>query len=170
MHVLAAVGFLVLALTAAGTEPAGLTVVYLAAVTPALWAIDVREHRLPDRLVLPGYLVATLSIALVTLVTGVLPVGALVSGGAYLALTLVLSVAGGMGLGDVKLSGVLGLAAGSLSPTAALVSPVAAFVAGGVAAVVVLARSGPGTRIAFGPFLLAGFWFAVVVSPGASST
>ena len=75
---------------------------------------------------------------------------------------LAFAVAGGMGMGDVKLAGVLGLSAGLVSATAAVVSPLVAFVLGGIAAIGAL-RGGRGASIPFGPFLLAGFWVAVVV-------
>ena len=142
---------------------------YLAAVTAPLCATDLIERRLPNRLVVPGYLVAVLGLALDS-VRSALPVLALVSGAAYFAVLLVFALAGGMGMGDVKLAGLLGLAAGGLGPGVALASPIAAFLLGGVAAVVALAR-GWSRSIPFGPFLLAGFWVAaLVLSPGGSST
>jgi leader peptidase (prepilin peptidase)/N-methyltransferase len=62
----------------------------------------------------------------------------------------------------VKLAAALGLA----SPTAtiALISPVLAFLLGGVAAVIVLIIRGSQARIAFGPFLLAGYFGALVLA------
>ena len=146
---------------------------YIAAVTPTLWTTDVAQHRLPNRLVLPGYPVAVASVAAQWILSGHPPTPALVSGLGYFAFMLTLSVAGGLGLGDVKLAGVLGIAAGLVGPTAAVASPLLAFFAGGVAAIAAI-RRGPGTHIAFGPFMLAGFWAAVVLvvllSPGGSST
>lgn len=81
-------------------------------------------------------------------------------------------------MGDVKLAGLLGGAAGLISVPAAILSPVLAFVAGGVASVVVLIvtfsrRSDlplkqvwavtKQTRIPFGPFMLLGFWVAAAL-------
>src|SRR6188768_3910265 len=83
---------------------------YLAAVTPALVAIDLREHRLPNALVLPGYPVAGLGLVGEWIRTGQPPVIALVAGGASIVFLFALSLGGGMGMGDVKLGGVLGLA------------------------------------------------------------
>ncbi|MFW8745583.1 hypothetical protein ACOI9R_36195, partial [Mesorhizobium japonicum] len=77
------------------------------------------------------------------------------------AVFLGLAVAGGMGLGDVKLVTVIGLASPTL--TVAAVAPFAAFLLGGVVSVVVLIRRGRGVRIPFGPFLLAGWTLALVV-------
>lgn len=153
----------VVAVVAAGVEPRALPLVYIAAVTPALWSTDVLSRRLPNRLVLPGYLAAGGGLTAQWLVTGEPPLLALGSGVAYFAFMFALGLTGGMGMGDVKLAGVLGLAAGALGPVAALVSPLTAFLLGGVAAMAAL-RRGAGARIPFGPFLLAGFWIAVVLS------
>lgn len=153
----------VLALVVTGLEPRALPLVYVAAVTPALWATDVVSGRLPNRLVLPGYLAAGSGLVAQWLVTGTPPLLALVSGVAYFVFMLGFGLAGGMGMGDVKLAGVLGIAAGAVGPFAAICSPLAAFVLGGVAAVFAL-RRGAGSRIPFGPFMLAGFWIAVVLA------
>ena len=152
----------VIAIVALGADARTLPLIYLAAVTPTLCAIDAAERRLPNRLVLPGYLVAAAGILAHWIVTREVALVALVSGAAYFVFMLAFGVAGGMGMGDVKLAGVLGLCAGLLGPTAAIVSPVAAFVLGGVAALAAL-RGGRGASIPFGPFMLAGFWIAVVV-------
>jgi len=126
-------------------------VVYLAAVTPALVLADLRSHRLPNRMVVPGIGVGLVAVALqwswVPLAAGLAYGGAL-----YL-----MSLAGGIGMGDVKLATLIGLAAG----TATLDAAVAAFLLGGVAASIVLLRRGRGARIPFGPWLLAGYWVAL---------
>lgn len=151
-----------LALVAVGAEPRALPFVYLAAVSPTLCSTDASSRRLPNRLVLPGYLVALAGILAQWLVTGELPIVALISGAAYFCFMLAFGIAGGMGMGDVKLAGVLGLTAGLLGLSAAIISPVAAFLLGGVAAIAAL-RAGKGSSIPFGPFLLAGFWIAVLL-------
>jgi leader peptidase (prepilin peptidase)/N-methyltransferase len=145
-----------------GADPRGIPALFVAAATPALCSRDVLERRLPNRIVLPGLVVAAASTAGVWLASGEAPVVALLSGAGYFTFMLALGLAGGMGMGDVKLGGVLGLAAGLLGPSAAVLSPVLAFTAGGVGGVVALmlrARSIP-----FGPFMLGGFWAAVVLS------
>lgn len=151
------------ALVAVGPEPRVLPLIYLAIVTPTLCAVDATERRLPNELVLPGYLVAGSGIAAHWLTSGQSPVIALASGAVYFVFMLAWGVVGGMGMGDVKLAGVLGLSAGLLGSTAALVSPIVAFLLGGVAAIGAL-RGARGASIPFGPFLLAGFWIAVVVA------
>ena len=151
-------------LLAVGLGPAAIAMGYLAAVTPALVQRDITEHRLPNRLVLPGYAAALFGLAGVWLVDGRFPVLAIVSGAAYFAFLLVLNVMGGMGMGDVKLAGAIGLAAGLVGLMPAIVSPVLAFVAGGVVSVVALAAGRRAARIPFGPFMLLGFWVAVAVA------
>ncbi|HQG69508.1 MAG TPA: A24 family peptidase [Rhodoglobus sp.] len=151
-----------IALVAVGPDPRALPLVYLAAVTPTLCAIDALERRLPNSLVLPGYLAASAGIVAHWIVGGESSTVAVVSGVLYFVVMLAFAVAGGMGMGDVKLAGVLGLSAGLVSATAAVVSPLVAFVLGGIAAIGAL-RGGRGASIPFGPFLLAGFWVAVVV-------
>ncbi len=147
---------------------AGLPLLYLAAVTVPLVVVDVREHRLPNVLVLPGYPVAALGLVGEWIRTGQVPLVALVAGVASALFLLGLSLGGGMGMGDVKLAGVLGLTAGLLGITPAVVSPLAAFLLGGVAALVVAVRRGRGARIPFGPFLLAGFWIAIAIELGSA--
>ena len=151
-----------IALVAVGPDPRALPLVYLAAVTPTLCAVDALERRLPNSLVLPGYLVAAAGIVAHWIVGGESSTVAVVSGVLYFVVMLAFAAAGGMGMGDVKLAGVLGLSAGLVSATAAVVSPLVAFVLGGIAAIGAL-RGGRGASIPFGPFLLAGFWVAVVV-------
>ena len=145
-----------------GTVPAAAPLVALAAVTPALAEVDVLEHRLPNRIVLPCYAACAVGLV-VAVVSGGDIVMPLVSGVATAGFLALLGIRGGMGMGDVKLGGVLGLSAGLLGVTAAVLAPLAAFALGGLVAIGALRRGGS-TRIAFGPFLLGGFWFAVVLS------
>ncbi|MBK5238681.1 MAG: prepilin peptidase [Actinomycetales bacterium] len=154
-----------------------LLLAYIAVVTVPLVAIDLRSRRMPNRLVMPGYLVAIVSLILVWATDGefsetatpaaILSVEltALISGAAYILFLLLLSIAGGMGMGDVKLAGVLGVAAGLLGPSVAVLSPLLAFGVGGLAsAVILITRRGTrASRIPFGPFMLLGFWIAVAL-------
>lgn len=165
----AAIALAAISVLAGGPEPRTVLLLFLAAVTPQLAAIDVREQRLPNRLVLPGYPVAACALAGEWLRSGTLPAGPLIAGAAAFALLLVPAVFGGMGMGDVKLAGVLGLAAGSLGLGAAVGWLPIALLLGGVASLFALRRA-RGTSIPFGPALLAGFWIAVALSPAASWT
>lgn len=154
----AAVAFLAGAGGASGWDL--LAVVALGAVAPELIRVDLREHRLPNPLNLvaaAGGLAAVLGRLATGEPTTVPLVAALTVGAGLLALSLL----GGVGMGDVK----LGLAIGLASPTAlvAVSAPLAAFLLGGIGAVVALLRHGAGRRIAFGPFLLAGWLLALAL-------
>lgn len=152
-------GFVVLThgMTAASILP-----LYLAAVSPALCSADLVQRRLPNRLVMPGYAIAAAAITLGWITGDRIAPTAGVAGVLYFAFLLALSVLGGMGMGDVKLAGVLGLAAGGLGMVTAVASPVIAFAVGTVAAIIALVRR-TGRSIPFGPCLLAGFWSAALV-------
>lgn len=154
------IGLAVLAIFAVGPQLAALPLLYLAAVTPELVRVDLREHRLPNRLVLPGIAIGLAAAAIQWAETGTLV--PLIAGTAYFTFLFVLNLTGGMGMGDVKLGAVLGLA--SSTTALAVLSPVIAFLLGGLVSVAVLVARGRGARIAFGPYLLAGFWLAVLLA------
>lgn len=136
---------------------------YLAAVAPWLTVIDVREHRLPNRIVLPGYgawAVGAVWMLLAWPGGGGAVARSLLVGAAY-ALTLgALAWFGGMGGGDLKLGTLLGLALGLVSVPAAVVALPLAFGAGAIAAAAAMASNPRGSRrgrsIPFGPWLLLG--------------
>jgi len=156
-----------LAIAALGTTPAAVPALYLAAVTPELVRIDLREHRLPNRIVVPGLIVGVAATALSWVVTGIVPLVPLVAALATAGLLGLLALGGGIGMGDVKLAALIGLA----SPTVAiaLAAPLAAFVLGGGVASIVLLRgvlAGRGrearrAQLAFGPYLLLGYFAAL---------
>lgn len=156
-----------LAIAALGIAPAAMPAVYLAAVTPELVRIDLREHRLPNRIVVPGLVVGLVAAGLswaVTREAPLVPLGAAVATAGLLAL---LSLGGGLGMGDVKLAALLGLASPAMA--IALAAPVTGFLLGGVAASILMIRGllagrGRETRrshLAFGPYLLLGYWVAL---------
>jgi leader peptidase (prepilin peptidase)/N-methyltransferase len=150
-----------LSITALGLTAATIPAIYIAAVAPELTRVDLREHRLPNRMVLPGLVAGVIAAALGW---SLVP---LVAALAYAGLLGILAIAGGIGMGDVKLAALLGLASPTLA--VAVAAPLAAFVLGGVAASIVLARGGRKSRIAFGPYLLAGYVVALALSTGVSS-
>ena len=69
----------------------------------------------------------------------------------------------GMGLGDVKLAGVLGLFLGSLGWGQLAVGAGAAFALGGLFSIILLItrRAGRKSGIPFGPWMLLGAWVGV---------
>ena len=135
---------------------------YLAAVAVALTMIDFDVRRLPDVIVLPSYLVGSVLLLAATTVAGDWASAGrgLVAMAALWSLYFVLSIVypGGMGFGDVKLAGLLGLYLGWLGWSSVLVGAFAGFLLGGLVGVALLAtrRATRRTAIPFGPARLAG--------------
>ena len=141
---------------------------YLAAVSIALSIIDLETQRLPDAIVLPAYSAGAV------LLTG----AALLSGDAgrlglaaigMVALVVFYAVMffgyrGGMGMGDVKLAGVLGMYLGYTGLGPLLVGAFAPFLLGGLFAIalIVVRRAGRKSRIPFGPWMLLGSWLGIL--------
>ena len=137
---------------------------YLAAVAVALAMIDLAEYRLPDAIVRPSYAVAVALLVPVALRTG--DSAAIVrgfAGGAAMWLLFLGISRFGMGWGDVKLAPLLGFYLGWLGWSSVAVGAFAAFLLGGVVALVLVAarRAGRKTPVPFGPFMLAGAFVAV---------
>ncbi|QKS18114.1 prepilin peptidase [Curtobacterium sp. Csp2] len=155
--------------------PAGPTLVllvgllYLMAVSISLALIDLDTHRLPDAIVLPAYPVLGVLLATTSATTG--DWGALLRavGGAaimfvlYLALAVV--VPGGMGMGDVKLAGVLGLVLAYLGWGPLAVGAFGGFALGATFAIglLVTRRAARGSGIPFGPWMLGGAWLGILL-------
>jgi len=147
---------------------------YFAVMAVRLTIIDVRHHLLPNRIVFPSYAVAGVLLLAAAAVTwgSPLPAGG-ISG--ILAIPALRVVAGagilwlfyfvlrfvyppGMGFGDVKLAGVLGMYLGYLSWGHLFAGTFLAFLLGGLWSVALLAarRGTLKSSIPFGPFMLAG--------------
>lgn len=157
------------ALTALQAVPVVTSYVWFAVSSVVLTRIDVRTHRLPNAIVLPGYAVAVGCFVASALLGWPWHrvLSAVIGMAAMLLFYLVLRVLSrsGLGGGDVKLAGLIGLHLGWLGATPWLVGAVAAFLlGGGYAAALLLGRRATGsTRIPFGPFMLAGAWIAIVL-------
>lgn len=142
---------------------------YLAAVGLALALIDIDVRRLPDVLTLPSYPVALVLLALAALAEdhGSALARAAVGGVAMLALYFLLWFAhpGGMGFGDVKLAGVLGLYLGWISYGTLAVGVFLGFLFGAIygVGVMLVGSGGRKTKVPFGPFMLLGTLTAVLV-------
>ena len=136
---------------------------YVAAVSVPLVIIDIREHRLPNRLVVPGLVLALVCGVLEVVLTSGLGWMPLLSGVVAFAVFALLSRFGGLGMGDVKLAAVLGVASGFLGGEATIGSFALAFVFGGFAALVLWLFKRRGS-LAFGPFLLLGFWATTTIA------
>jgi leader peptidase (prepilin peptidase)/N-methyltransferase len=135
---------------------------YLAALAVVLTRIDLAVHRLPDVLVLPAYPVVLVLFAVECLLTGEWsPLVAAVIGGAALFILYfgaALVYPGGMGFGDVKLAGVLGLALGWLGWGPLVIGAFSAFLLGGIVGIALIASKKAGRRsgVPFGPFMFGG--------------
>jgi leader peptidase (prepilin peptidase)/N-methyltransferase len=154
-------------LAAALVATAGPGAVALAPVVVVASAIDLRLHRLPDRLTMTATVVLMATLAVVAVATGDAGVvgraamGAVLFAG-LLAVVHVVSPAG-MGFGDVKLGVPLGLAVGATGVLNVVVALMLGTVIGAVAGAVVLARHRDRARtFAFGPCLCAGAVIALL--------
>ncbi|CAN5192028.1 A24 family peptidase [soil metagenome] len=140
---------------------------YLAAITVALAIIDIESHRLPNVIVLPGYAVGAALLGTAALLDGdYVALGRMAAGaGILFAFYFLLAIISprGMGMGDVKLAGVLGLFLGSLGWGQLAVGAGAAFVLGGVFSITLLIMKRVGRKggIPFGPWMLLGAWVGI---------
>ena len=134
-----------------------------AAMLIAVAAIDLERQVIPNKILLPAALYGIGAASVVAM--GDLPEFLIAGGAAFVALLLVaLAHPAGMGMGDVKLAGVMGLYLGSAVAPALLT----AFFAGTVVGLGVMARSGPGARkkgLPFGPFLALGGVVGLLAGP-----
>ncbi|QNE47969.1 prepilin peptidase [Glaciihabitans sp. INWT7] len=160
------------ATTSAGAVAAVLVMVaflYLAAITIALALIDLDVHKLPNVIVIPAYAVGAALFGAASFLSG--DFGPLIGSGIAMAglflfyLVMALVYPGGMGLGDVKLAGVLGIYLGWAGWGAVAVGAFSAFLLAGVFSIILLAtkRAGRKSGIPFGPWMFAGAWLGIVV-------
>ena len=141
---------------------------YLAAISVALALIDLDVKRLPNVIVLPSYPVSLLLL----LVPAIVEDGwgdylnAILGGVALFAFYFLLAFIypAGMGFGDVKLAGVLGIYLGWLGWSVLIAGGFLGFLIGGCVGVILMLanRAGRKTAIPFGPFMLAGAFLAIV--------
>jgi leader peptidase (prepilin peptidase)/N-methyltransferase len=138
-----------------GLSPQTALGLVLVALLVPITLIDLDERIIPNRLTGPGALAAIGLLA--ALEPGALPEHLAAGAGAALFFGLAaVARPGGMGMGDVKLAGMLGLFLGASVAFALLV----ALVAGTVVGVAIMARVGAAagrkTAVPFGPFLALG--------------
>jgi leader peptidase (prepilin peptidase)/N-methyltransferase len=153
-----------------GWSPALLFLTYLVPVGVALAVVDWRTRLLPTKVIAPSYAVVAGLVLVASLVTGDWDAairsgwGWLVSGGTFFVLWFVYPR--GMGYGDVRLSGVLGLALGWLGWAELLTGVYAGFVLGGVGGLLLSAlRVVDRKAYPFGPFMLVGALVGVLAGP-----
>ena len=148
--------------------------VYLVPAVPvgvALFVVDWRTTLLPSWVIKPAYPVLVVLILLAALldrdVTSLERAawGWLVVGGWFLGFWF-LTGGGGWGYGDVRLSGLLGLALGYLGWAEAVGGLLLIFLCGAVGAVVLaVSRRSLRARLPYAPYMLVGAWLGIVLAP-----
>lgn len=144
-------------------DPELIPVVVAAPFALVLAIIDARTRTLPQRVMVPGY-VAVLIAAGVAVwrdhsLGWSLLFGWLILGGTYAVLWLLRP--DGIGYGDVRLAGLLGLALGPSGVEVVLIALVAGFLLGGVGAFIMLFTARK-VDIPYAPWMVLGATFAVL--------
>lgn len=162
-----------------GSQPVVLAAyVLLVLLGVGLCVVDLDVHRLPDRYLVLGYAGEVVLLAVDAVVAGRLDrlghaavAGAIVLA-AFVLLALLPGRRQGLGLGDVKLAGLLGLALGYQGWVAVVVGMYAGFLIGGVVALVLVLVRRVGWRgsIAFGPPMLLGAFVGLLLPADALVT
>jgi leader peptidase (prepilin peptidase)/N-methyltransferase len=163
-------GLLAGAVELAGVRPATLALAWAAGAAVVLGAVDLAAHRLPDRVTFPAYVVCS----------GALLADAAALGSwtalarAFLAAAAAFAVSAGaaaispegLGYGDVKLLGLLGLVLGWVGWGVLLAGVFLGLATGALVSLVLLAmrRAGWRTALPFGPPLLVGAVLALALS------
>jgi leader peptidase (prepilin peptidase)/N-methyltransferase len=140
----------------------------VAALALAMGYVDVREHRLPDPLIAGALAAGGVLLAVAATFTGEWTaygrawLVAAVLFAAYLGLAVLRPA--DLGMGDVKLAGVLGLMLGWLGWSTAVLGAFLGFLFGGVTGVLLIlaGHADRKTAIPFGPFMLLGALVAIV--------
>ena len=155
---------------AVGLDWALLFLIPLVPVGVALALIDWRTRLLPTRIIAPTYLVLIPLVAIAALASGEprlllrAAIGWALMGGVYVLLWVVYPA--GMGYGDVRLSGILGIALGYLGWGQLALGGWSGFLLGGIGGVLLAAlkvidkRHNP-----FGPWMLIGALVGIVAGP-----
>jgi leader peptidase (prepilin peptidase)/N-methyltransferase len=151
---------------------AGALVAALLSLMPAITVIDIRHRIVPNRLMYPALVTFPVYVVIAFVAGGeVDPVRAAIGFAAFGGgLFVIAAVSRGMGMGDVKLAALVGLALGALGLRFVGVAAAAAILLGGVGGIVALALGrGRRSAIPFGPYLAAGavvaaFWGEPIAS------
>jgi leader peptidase (prepilin peptidase)/N-methyltransferase len=152
-----------------GARPATVGLAWAAGAAVVLGSVDLLTHRLPDRVTYPAAAVCAAAFLVDAAVLGTWAalIRAVAAGAAALAVAGVgwLLSPQGLGLGDVKLLGLLGLVLGWFGWGVLLAGILLGLLLGALVSLALLAtrRAGWRTAIPFGPPLLAGAVLALAV-------
>jgi leader peptidase (prepilin peptidase)/N-methyltransferase len=161
------------ALTLTGLRPATIGLAWTAGASVVLGSVDLAVHRLPDRVTYPAFVVCAMALAGDAAVLGTW--WSLVRAGVAAAVAFLVAAGAAalapdaLGLGDVKLLGLLGLVLGWFGWGMLFTGVFLGLLVGAIVSVVLLAtrRAGWRTAIPFGPPLLAGAVLALALGAGS---
>jgi leader peptidase (prepilin peptidase)/N-methyltransferase len=135
---------------------------YFAATSIPLVIFDLKERRLPNKITVPGLVVVVLSLAAAAnwAKFGV----SLLVGTAVFLIGLLLSIRGWIGMGDVKLFTSLGMLLAWFDPLLVWQATFWTFLTAGLFVVVgyLAKKITAQSTLALGPYLLIGFWVAII--------
>lgn len=148
---------------------------YFAAISVSLAMIDLDTGRLPNVIVLPAYVVGFGLLATAAIVGSDwvalirLAIGTAVLGLIYFVIAFIRP--GGMGFGDVKLAGVIGMFLGYLGWQQLIVGGSFAFLLGGLFAVGLLVsrKASAKSGVPFGPWMLLAAWIGILAGAPIAS-
>ena len=127
--------------------------------------VDLREMRVPNRILFPGLLLSILTSLIVAIQLGNLNRFSLSILGGFLSVLIFFLIhllnPSGLGMGDVKFAGLIGLALAWISFPIGLIGLAIAFIVSGIFAIARIAIFGrqPSAMIPFAPFMLVGLFF-----------
>jgi leader peptidase (prepilin peptidase)/N-methyltransferase len=152
-----------------GVRPAAVALCWAAGAGVLLAAVDLAVHRLPDRVLLPAVVAGGTALLVDAGATGSWPalVRALSAAAVAFALAAAARVASpeGLGFGDVKLLGLIGLLLGWAGWGVLLAGVLLGLLTGAAVSLLLVAtrRAGWRTAVPFGPPLLAGAALALAL-------
>lgn len=157
----AAVGYLT------GPQLVLMPLLYLATISLLLSLIDLDTHRLPNRIVRPAYPVSAVALLFSAIHSNTVPWWVVLLGGFSMYLffrTLYALSRGGVGIGDLKVAGFLGMYLAYFGLPTVFYGTLAGLMLAGLCVLFGTLFLGWSLRhkIAYGPFLFAGAWLAIL--------